>query len=174
MRRSRRRSVVPMILLGGIVYTYWDYAKYIVATIVLIFIIRLTIKAVRKVRTISCDFSLRSVDVMDGTTFEYYVAQLLIERGYTNVSLTEQYDYGVDIVAEKGGIRWGIQAKRYSGLVKAAAVRQVVTGLPLYGCDRAMVITNSTFSTVAKRLAEGNNCVLIDRAGLSALERKNI
>lgn len=163
-----------MILLGGIIYAYWGYAKYIVATVVLIFIIRLTIKTIRKVRAIFCDFSLRSVDVMDGTTFEYYVAQLLIERGYTNVSLTERYDYGVDIVAEKDGIRWGIQAKRYSGLVKAAAVRQVVTGLPLYGCDRAMVITNSTFSTVAMRLAEGNNCVLIDRAGLSALERKNI
>ena len=68
-------------------------------------------------------------------------------------------------------MRWGIQAKRYSSLVKAAAVRQVVTGLRLYNCDRGMVITNSTFSNVAKRLAEGNDCVLIDRSGLNALAR---
>ena len=106
---------------------------------------------------------------MDGVSFEHYVAQLLIDQGYANVSLTEHYDYGVDIIAEKDGVRWGIQVKRYSGLVKAEAVRQVVTGLRLYGCDRAMVVTNSTYSNVAKRLAEGNDCVLIDRYGLATL-----
>ena len=119
----------------------------------------------------SCNQNLRlqDVDSMDGISFEHYMAQLLAERGYSNVSLTEQYDYGVDIIAEKDGVRWGIQTKRYSGLVKAEAVRQVVTGLRLYGCDRAMVVTNSTYSNVAKRLAEGNDCVLIDRDGLAAL-----
>jgi len=108
---------------------------------------------------------------MDGLRFEQYVADILRKQGYCNVSLTEQYDYGVDIVADKDGIRWGVQVKRYSSLVKAEAVRQVLTGLRLYGCDRAMVITNSTFSNVAKRLAEGNDCVLIDRAGLYELTR---
>ena len=119
----------------------------------------------------SCNQNLRlqDVDSMDGISFEYYIAQLLAERGYSNISLTEQYDYGVDIIAEKDGVRWGVQTKRYSGLVKAEAVRQVVTGLRLYGCDRAMVVTNSTYSNVAKRLAEGNDCVLIDRDGLAAL-----
>ncbi len=115
--------------------------------------------------------TLRDIDSMDGIHFEHYVADILRRQGYTNVSLTERYDYGVDIVAYKEGVRWGIQVKRYTGLVKANAVRQAVTGLQLYGCDRAMVITNSTFSTVAKRLAEGNGCVLIDRAGLYKLIR---
>lgn len=159
------------ILLGGVIYTYWDYAKYVLVAIILTFTIRLAVKLVRKTRTISHNLLLRDVDGMDGATFEHYVAQLLINRGYTNVSLTEQYDYGVDIIAEKNGIRWGIQVKRCSGLVKAAAVRQVVTELPLYDCDRAMVITNSTFSNVARRLADGNNCMLVDRSGLIALTR---
>ncbi len=106
---------------------------------------------------------------MDGVSFEYYIAQLLANHGYRNISLTEQYDYGIDIIAEKDGVRWGVQVKRYTGLVKAEAVRQVVTGLRLYGCDRAMVVTNSTYSNVAKRLAEGNDCVLIDRDGLATL-----
>jgi len=106
---------------------------------------------------------------MDGLNFEQYVANLLRANGFHNVSLTEKYDFGVDIIAEKDGMRWGIQAKRYSGLVKADAVRQIVTGLRLYGCDRAMVITNSTYSAVAQRLAAGNDCVLIDRIGLNRL-----
>lgn len=69
-------------------------------------------------------------------------------------------------MAEKDGIRWGVQVKRYGQMVKADAVRQVVTGLRLYGCDRGMVVTNSTFSRVAIELAKGNDCVLIDRGSL--------
>lgn len=113
--------------------------------------------------------TLAEIDTMDGLAFERFIAGLLTRRGFTKVSLTEKYDYGVDIIAQKNGKRWGIQVKRYSGLVKAAAVRQVVAALHEYKCDRAMVITNSTYSSVAVRLAKSNNCVLIDRMELAKL-----
>jgi restriction system protein len=172
MRRSHRRlGLFPVALLAAIAYTYWNYAKYVVVVAALVFVIKLLIKFIRRFRIAVHNIRLRDVDTMDGISFERYVAQLLIDRGYENVSLTEQYDYGVDIIAEKDDVRWGVQVKRHSGLVKAAAVRQVVTGLRLYSCDRAMVITNSTFSAVAKRLAESNDCVLIDRSGLYELAR---
>ena len=171
MRRSRGGLAMPVFLLSGLAYTYWDYIEYVVMAIVAVFVIKLAVWIIRRVRTITQNLRLQDVDSMDGISFEYYVAQMLIEQGYINVSLTEQYDYGVDVIAEKDGIRWGVQVKRYSGLVKAEAVRQVVTGIRLYNCDRAMVITNSTFSAVAKRLADGNDCVLIDRTGLNALVR---
>lgn len=177
MRRRRRGSAAGMLLLASIIYTYWSYAKYLIAAIILLFVAKLVIKLVRRFHAIRRDLHLGDIDTMNGTDFEYYIAQLLVERGCDNVSLTEKYDYGVDIVAEKDGIRWGIQVKRHSGLVKAAAVRQVVTGLRLYDCDRAMVITNSTFSNVAQRLAAGNDCVLIDRTKLDALvhlKRKDV
>jgi len=106
--------------------------------------------------------SAEFIDTMTGLQFEKYIANVLKQRGFMNVQLTEQYDLGVDIIADKDGIRWGIQVKRYSGLVKAEAVRQVVTALKLYGCDRAMVVTNSTFSKQAKILARHNDCVLVD------------
>ncbi len=117
---------------------------------------------------------LMDIDSMDGIAFERYVADLLRNNGYHNISLTERYDYGVDIIAEKDGIRWGVQVKRYSGPVKADAVRQVIAGLRVYGCDRGMVITNSTYSEFAKRLAAVNDCILIDRKGLKQLERSAI
>jgi restriction system protein len=105
---------------------------------------------------------------MTGLEFEKYVAKLLKSQGYKHVRLTEKYDLGVDIIAEKEGMRWGIQVKRYSGLVKADAVRQAVTALKLYNCDRAMVVTNSHFSHTAKELASSNDCVLIDKNRLIA------
>src|SRR5688572_5583966 len=129
MRRSRHLPVIPAILATGAIYTYWDYAEYILAGIILFFTLKVVFKLTQKVRRIIRNLRLRDVDTMDGIAFECHIAELLTENGYTNVSLTERYDYGVDIIAEKDGVRWGIQAKRYSGLVKAAAVRQVVTGL---------------------------------------------
>jgi HJR/Mrr/RecB family endonuclease len=110
---------------------------------------------------------MKLIDKMTGLEFEHCVAGLLKNQGYTNVRLTEEYDYGIDIIAIKDGIRWGIQVKRYSGLVKADAVRQVVTALKIYKCDRSMVITNNHFSKVATTLAGSNNCVLVSRGILS-------
>ncbi len=112
------------------------------------------------------------IDTMTGIEFEHYVAGLLRQNGYCKVKLTERYDYDVDIIPEKDGVRWGFQAKRHNGLVKANAVRQVVTGLRMYGCDQAAVITNSSFSVVAQRLAYANDCMLIDRLGLEKLTRQ--
>lgn len=111
---------------------------------------------------------LNTIDDMSGLQFEWQVAHMLKRRGYERVRLTERYDFGVDIVAEKDGVRWGIQVKRHSGLVKASAVRQVVTALKIYNCDRSMVVTNSSFSRVAASLARSNDCVLVDRRVLAS------
>lgn len=115
---------------------------------------------------------MTGVDTMSGLEFEHFVAELLRQNSFRNIKLTERYDYGVDIITEKDGVRWGIQVKRHSGLVKAGAVRQVVTGLKVYKCDRAMVITNSNFSTVAWRLSRANDCVLVDRRKFEELMRQ--
>lgn len=107
------------------------------------------------------------IDVMDGLEFEKFVAKVMTSRGFSKVRLTERYDYGVDIIAHKDGVRWGVQVKRHSRMVKAEAVRQVVTALNKYKCQRAMVVTNSTFSRPAKVLAETNDCVLIGKDELA-------
>lgn len=171
MSYSRKGSTVSVILLTGAAVTYWEYAQYFLIALVAYLVLKTVYRVYRFCRSLVQYFGLKDIDSMDGIAFEHFIAGVLKNQGYSNVSLTEQYDYGVDIVAEKDGVRWGIQVKRYSGLVKAEAVRQVVTGLRLYGCERAMVITNSTFSNVARTLAAGNDCVLIDRSELHQLTR---
>lgn len=161
-----RRSPMLIFLMLVLTITYWQSAQYVLALITIIYTLQLLAKLYRLAHRIITNHRLSDVDTMDGLVFEKYVANLLKQQGYSNISLTEQYDYGVDIIANRDGICWGIQVKRYSGLVKADAVRQVVTGLRVYGCDRAMVITNSTYSRVALELARSNGCELIDRSGL--------
>jgi restriction system protein len=163
---------VIIILLSAAVWTHrLQFVSIVCISLVLIgfiIILQLCPRFIKSRRFVS----LHAVDNMDGLEFEHYIAGLLRKNGYYNISLTEKYDFGVDIIADKDGVRWGIQVKRRSEIVKAEAVRQVVTGLRLYDCDRAMVITNSSYSTFARRLAASNNCVLVNRVGLKRLMRR--
>ncbi len=172
---DERTSLVTIILVVGTIYAHrigLSRAIFpilcVIGIIGLLSAIKFSYKTSKRIliRGVMHNPSIKLIDKMTGLEFEHWVAGLLKNQGYTGVRLTEKYDYGVDIIADKDGIRWGIQVKRYSGLVKADAVRQVVTALKKYDCDKAMVITNSTYSMVAKDLASSNNCVLIDRVML--------
>lgn len=173
-------SIVVITLLACAAWTHKSAmlrAEHIaivgIAAVVGVLCLVLAIRFLLKLRQLPFkQKQIRDVDSMTGLEFEQYVAALLKTHGYGSVHLTEQYDLGVDIVAVKDGITWGVQVKRYSGLVGADAVRQVVTALRMYNCDRAMVITNSYFSNAARSLAESNDCVLVDRGGLDELRNK--
>lgn len=148
----------------------YPYGLPIIAAVVaisLLIIVGLLIHRVLRKKHMYDAITVAAVDSMDGMEFERYLADLLQKRGYTNIRLTEKYDLGVDIIAKKDGITWGIQAKRYNSSVKVEAVRQAYTALARYKCDRAMVITNSTYSNPAQMLAKDNNIPLIDRHTLS-------
>ncbi len=144
------------------IITYVYFSKYFeIISYSLIPIILLIIYT--RIRKLSIWFKKNQIDLMDGIEFEKYVAKTLTEQGFSNVRLTEKYDLGIDIIATKDNIRYGIQVKRYSYPVKADAVRQVVTALNYYGCNQGMVITSSYFTKASKILANSNSCILIDR-----------
>src|SRR5579863_4148754 len=170
-RGSDDATFVFIVLLTCAVWTHRTFMQKVehyalVTTVifaVLLFIIWTYRLARRTNRRRWINLSLADIDVMSGLTFEHYVANLLKTNGFSNIRLTEKYDFGIDIIADKENVRWGIQVKRCNAQVGAEAVRQAVTALKIYGCDRAMVITNSRFSKVARQLAHSNDCVLIDR-----------
>ena len=175
-RHSRAQSndatFAIVVLVGAATWTHRAELERIAYIALIILGCMLTLRLVWKFLVYRRNTKFKNVDTMGSLQFERYVAMLLRSDGYYNVSLTEKYDLGIDIIAEKDGVRWGVQVKRYSGLVKASAVRQVVTGLKMYGCNRAMVVTNSNYSATARRLAVGNDCVLIDGRGLALLSAK--
>lgn len=100
---------------------------------------------------------------MNGKDYEKRVAGYLRYHGFRNVRLTgRSSDYGVDIVASKRRHKYAVQCKFYSKPVGVAAVQQVVGGMAYYDCDRAIVVTNNTFTRQARELASRNDVDLLE------------
>lgn len=109
-------------------------------------------------------YTLEQLDAMNGSMFEYAVADILRNNGYTNVDVTPTSgDYGADIIAYKEGFKYAIQCKRYSSTVGNHAVQEVYAAKAHYSCDRAMVITNNYFTKNAITQASSTGVILIDR-----------
>jgi restriction system protein len=111
---------------------------------------------------------IAQIDTMTGEEFEEYVAELLRFQGYKTRMTPRSGDYGVDIIAAKDGIKTAFQIKRYSKKLDQKPVREAVTGMAVrqYGCTKAMVVTNSTFTKAAEFLAAESGCELVDREKL--------
>lgn len=178
-RQSNADGVLGIVVVLGGIYLYSSWNKFtenypfavplLICAVITIALSVLSFATYKwwQDKKIYEAYTITNIDTMDGLEFEAYLADLLRRRGYANVRLTERFDLGVDIIASKDGITWGIQAKRYSGQVKAAAVRQAYTALAHYKCDRAMVVSNSVYSRPAQSLANSTKTVLIDREQLS-------
>ncbi|WQS93601.1 restriction endonuclease [Helicobacter pylori] len=107
--------------------------------------------------------TLQKIDAMNGFEFEEYSKIFFTSKGF-EVSITQKSgDYGADLIIEKDGIKWAVQAKRYSHKVSPKAIQEVVSSKAYYACEKACVITNSYFTQAAQKLAQANGVILIDR-----------
>ena len=74
------------------------------------------------------------LDEMEGVEFEQYCAELLRNRGFIDVKLTKASgDFGVDILAEKDGVTYAIQCKRYADPVGVVYPSMIYTALKVHG-----------------------------------------
>ena len=113
------------------------------------------------------------IDKMDGHDFEEYCAALLRKNDFYYVEVTQgSGDQGIDIIAHKGGKKYGIQCKRYASKIGNKAVQEVHAGKAIYHCDVGVVLTNSFFTKSAIDLAKATNVVLWDRRKLLELIQK--
>lgn len=113
---------------------------------------------------------LFAIDNMEGHDFENYCAELLKKNGFSKVSVTRgSGDQGVDILAEKGGIRYAIQCKCYTSDLSNKPIQEVHAGKNIYNCHVGVVLTNRFFTAGAKKAAESTNTLLWDRTTLAKL-----
>ncbi|NWD69444.1 restriction endonuclease [Pseudomonas gingeri] len=106
------------------------------------------------------------VDAMDGFQFEAFLVEIFQTIGYDVKETKKTADQGADLFVSRFGKNIVIQAKNYSGSVGNSAVQQAISAKAFYGCDEAMVVTNSYFTKSAKELASSASVRLIDRGEL--------
>lgn len=108
--------------------------------------------------------NLTSIDFMEGHQFEHWCAALLQKIGFVNVEVTQgSGDQGVDVLAEKDGIKYAIQCKCYSSDLGNKPIQEVNTGKAIYHCQIGAVITNRYFTQGGKEAAKATGVLLWDR-----------
>lgn len=111
------------------------------------------------------------LDTMEGLEFEYYCADLLAANGFIEVEVTKSSgDYGIDILAEKDGVTYAIQCKRYTGLVGVKAVQEAYAGRDFYDRMVGAVMTNQYFTKPAAQAARKLKILMWDRDYIEYLE----
>lgn len=118
-----------------------------------------------KIKTIiSENHQVNAVDGMDGHEFEFWCADLLRKNGFSGVEVTQESgDQGVDVLAQKDGIKYAIQCKCYSSDLGNKPVQEVNAGKTIYHCHVGAVMTNQFFTAGAKQAAEATGVLLWDR-----------
>jgi hypothetical protein len=122
--------------------------------------------------SISCinSTNLVNYDFLDGVGFENFCVNILKKNGYYNISTTATSgDQGIDIIAFKDGVKYGIQCKCYSSDIGNKAVQEVFSGARFYDCHVPVVLTNRYFTKGAQELAAKTNVLLWDRNKLNEM-----
>lgn len=103
------------------------------------------------------------VDGMGGYEFEDFLVNVFQTIGFDVKETKRTADQGADLFVSRFGKTMVIQAKNYTGSVGNAAVQQAISAKAFYGCDEAMVVTNSYFTKSANELATTAGVRLVDR-----------
>lgn len=112
----------------------------------------------------------QEMDLMEGHEFEYYCAELLRQAGFLEVEVTRgSGDYGVDILAEREGVTYAVQCKRYDGPVGVKAVQEAYAGRDFYDRMVGVVMTNQYFTKPAVEVARKLKILLWDRGYLESM-----
>lgn len=163
MKDLKMEAFLWFIIIGWIIYmliTYWPVA---IGTLVLVLVVLIVNKKRHNKEEISRYNFNKDINSMDGFEFERYVAELLKHNDYTNVKVTQASgDHGIDVIADKNGLRYGIQCKRYSFTVGNSAIHEAYSGSAFYDCDKAIVVTNNKFTKSAREEAKKLGVILWD------------
>ena len=104
---------------------------------------------------------VRFTPSMSPQDYENLCASILMESGWQANATVATGDQGVDVIAEKSGVKVAIQCKLYSSPVGNKAVREVVAGRMHCGARYAVVVTNAGFTTSARELAQSTDTLLL-------------
>jgi HJR/Mrr/RecB family endonuclease len=111
-----------------------------------------------------------NIDSMTGFEFEDFIVDLFTKLGYVVEKRKRTREQGLDLLLFKHGERIVVQVKRHRRPVGNRAVQQALAACVYYEGQRAIVVTNSTFTLPAKQLAA--RCVNLELWNRTVLKEK--
>ena len=111
-----------------------------------------------------------NIDAMTGFEFEDFIVDLFIKLGYVVEKKKRSHEQGMDLLLLKHGERIVVQVKRHRRPVGNRAVQQALAACVYHQGQRAIVVTNSTFTLPAKQLAA--RCVNVELWDRTVLKEK--
>ncbi|MET0702203.1 MAG: restriction endonuclease [Mycobacterium sp.] len=147
---------------------WWSLAVAVAVPMILLLSPRFVRGAVAGARTPSA--RERPTELMSGTQFEDYVAQVARTCGVPVIMTPLSGDWGVDLIVGNRPDRLAIQCKRLGRPVGPGAVQEVVAGATMQGCTKTMVVSNQGFTPAARKLADHHGCALVGGPDLSRLK----
>jgi restriction system protein len=109
------------------------------------------------------EYRIKEIDSQDGPTvdvenldpiaFEHHCAELLRNDGWNARVTQASGDQGIDLIATRGNVKAVFQCKKYAQPVGNGAVQEIVAGKQFEQADIAAVVSNATFTPLAKQLA---------------------
>lgn len=99
--------------------------------------------------------------------YEQRCADALSRHGWKAARTGHAGDQGVDVIAEKGGVRVVLQTKLYSRAVGNKAVQEAAAGRGFSGAHEAAVVTNQGFTKSAVELANRLRVHLLHHSDLA-------
>lgn len=109
-------------------------------------------------------------DDMTPTQFEAFCAEQVRQSGWDARVTQQSRDQGVDVIAEKNGVRLVLQCKLYSRPVGNRAVQEAVAARAFERARYCAVVSNSSYTSAAEQLASTNGVLLLHYSDLKRIE----
>lgn len=110
-------------------------------------------------------------EILSAYDFEEKCAEELSRAGWSTKVTSGSGDQGIDVLAEKRGVRVVVQCKLYSKPVGNKAVQEAISGKAFEKADFCAVVAPNGFTRSAKELAERDNVFLLAPTDLKLLDR---
>ncbi len=109
-------------------------------------------------------------ETMTGHEYESFCQRILEKNNWQVQNTPGSGDQGVDLIAEKNGMKVVIQCKKYNKPVGNKAIQEIYSGMNYYKVFKGIVITNSSFTPSAIALAQQHSVLLLHHDVLNSPE----
>ena len=163
--------------LKDLLLPFWQVIKFLLPLIILAILIKKLEEIPHWISAYRAKAAgIDKVDSMTGDQFEVWLAHQFKLAGYKVKRTRYRCDHGADmILTDRKGSRTAVQAKKLAKRkdhVGAPALGEVLRGKKYYECDKAMVVTNQSYTQQARDEARKMDIILVDRERLIAFVEK--